>query len=150
MQGSHSRRRAREDLVREPSGPSPGPVDQDQVVGRGGELVDQGGQDDVGQDPIARSQQVDLDQVGVALEHFPLLGLVGLAIGAPPLVRWAEDLDQRDELVVLRGVADLDEGMPDRIARDDELERVRDVPARPIEHRHAPRGGSVDAGGGPR
>jgi hypothetical protein len=51
-----------------------------------------------------------------------LLGLIGLAIGAPPLVRWLRNSITVMSLWFCEESRILDEEMPDRLVTDDQFE----------------------------
>ncbi len=102
----------RKDLViRRIPNPPPGAVDQNQIVRwrvQAGSGILEG---HVFDEPLSLAQQIDLDQVGGAFQHFALLLEIGPPIRAGPFVGRTGNLDQRDELMAADGIADFNHRM---------------------------------------
>ena len=60
-----------------------------------------------GHDVRSLAEKIDLDQVDVAGEHFPLFGPVQFAARTGVLVRRADDFDDGDDLLARLDVADV-------------------------------------------
>ena len=75
-------------------------------------------QQQVGKQAFSVAQQIQLDQVGITVQHLTLLQEIRPAVHAGALIGGADDFDQRDQPVAARWVPNLDKGMTLRFGTD--------------------------------